>query len=304
MIYTLTLNPSLDYHIWLSDFTEGTIHPVLKDWKDAGGKGINVSKVLQILGKESMILGFVGGFTGSFIRGQIEQLNISHRLIEVQGDSRINVKLKSGKESEISGKSPLINPEALSELFAQLEKLSKEDYLVLAGSVPDSLPADIYQTIMKQTRAKGVQIILDAKGKSLRESLKENPFLIKPNHHELGDLFGVIIRSAEEALIYGRKALDLGAQHVMVSMAGKGAVFVSEQECLIAEFPERKPVNSIGAGDSMVAGFLFAYTLFGKKDIAFRYAVAAGTATALSEGFCTKEKIEDFMPYISIKQTV
>lgn len=304
MIYTLTLNPSLDYHIWLSDFTEGTIHPVLKDWKDAGGKGINVSKVLQILGKESMILGFVGGFTGSFIRGQIEQLNISHRLIEVQGDSRINVKLKSGKESEISGKSPLINPEALSELFAQLEKLSKEDYLVLAGSVPDSLPADIYQTIMKQTRAKGVQIILDAKGKSLQESLKENPFLIKPNHHELGDLFGVIIRSAEEALIYGRKALDLGAQHVMVSMAGKGAVFVSEQECLIAEFPERKPVNSIGAGDSMVAGFLFAYTLFGKKDIAFRYAVAAGTATALSEGFCTKEKIEDFMPYISIKQTV
>jgi 1-phosphofructokinase len=304
MIYTLTLNPSLDYHIWLSDFTEGTIHPVLKDWKDAGGKGINVSKVLQILGKESMILGFVGGFTGSFIRGQIEQLNISHRLIEVQGDSRINVKLKSGKESEISGKSPLINPEALSELFAQLEKLSKEDYLVLAGSVPDSLPADIYQKIMKQTRAKGVQIILDAKGKSLRESLKENPFLIKPNHHELGDLFGVVIRSAEEALIYGRKALDLGAQHVMVSMAGKGAVFVSEQESLIAEFPERKPVNSIGAGDSMVAGFLFAYTLFGKKDIAFRYAVAAGTATALSEGFCTKEKIEDFMPYISIKQTV
>lgn len=304
MIYTLTLNPSLDYHIWLPDFTEGTIHPVQKDWKDAGGKGINVSKVLQILGKESVILGFVGGFTGSFIRGQIEQLNISHRLIEVQGDSRINVKLKAAKESEISGKSPLISPEALSELFAQLEKLSKEDYLVLAGSVPDSLPADIYQTIIKQTRAKGVQIILDAKGESLRESLKENPFLIKPNHHELGDLFGVVIQSAEEALIYGRKALDLGAQHVMVSMAGKGAVFVSEQENLIAEFPERKPVNSIGAGDSMVAGFLFAYTLFGKKDIAFRYAVAAGTATALSEGFCTKEKIEAFIPYISIKQTV
>jgi 1-phosphofructokinase len=304
MIYTLTLNPSLDYHIWLSDFTEGTIHPVQKDWKDAGGKGINVSKVLQVLGKESVILGFAGGFTGSFIRGQIEQLNIAHRLIEVQGDSRINVKLKAAKESEISGKSPLISQEALSELFAQLEKLSKEDYLVLAGSVPDSLPADIYQTIMKQTRAKGVQIILDAKGKSLRESLKENPFLIKPNHHELGDLFGVSIQSAEEALIYGRKALDLGAQHVMVSMAGKGAVFVSEQESLIAEFPERKPVNSIGAGDSMVAGFLFAYTLFGKKDIAFRYAVAAGTATALSEGFCTKEKIEAFMPYISIKQTV
>jgi 1-phosphofructokinase len=304
MIYTLTLNPSLDYHVWLSSFTEGTINPVEKDWKDAGGKGINVSKVLKALGKESVVLGFIGGFTGSFIREQIEHLQIAHQLIEVQGDSRINIKLKAGKESEISGKSPVIGELALNQLFFQLERLSEKDYLVLAGSVPDSLPTDIYQKIMERVQAKGTRIILDAKGKSLQESLKEEPFLIKPNHHELGDLFGVSIQSAEEALVYGQKALAMGAKHVIVSMAGKGAVFISEHESLIAEFPAKKPVNSIGAGDSMVAGFLYAYTEFGQRETAFRYAVAAGSATALSEGFCTKEKIDLFMPNISIRQNV
>ncbi len=302
MIYTLTLNPSIDYHVSIPVFSEGTINTVQKEWKAAGGKGINVSKVLKALGKESTVLGFVGGFTGIFIQKQVEQLGIPHQLIEVEEDSRINVKMKAQTETEITGKSPEIPKQALEQLMLQLEQLTENDYLVLAGSVPESLPKEIYQLIMKKLRSKGIRIFLDAKGTALRNSLSEKPFLIKPNHHELGDLFGVSISSLEEAAAYGRFAVELGAQNVIVSLAGDGAVFVNEKETYIAQIPPSKPVNSIGAGDSMVAGFLYAYASNFEIKEAFRFSVAAGSTTALSEGFCTPEKIKDFLPSIKIKK--
>lgn len=302
MIYTLTLNPSIDYHIRLLDFTEGTINQVQNEWKVEGGKGINVSKVLKNLGMESMILGFVGGFTGDFIREQINQQGIAHQLIQIAEDSRINMKLKSSVETEITGVSPRISEPALHELFEQLEKLTDEDFLVLAGSVPDCLPTDIYQRIIQHLQTRRVRIFLDTKGQALRNSLSQHPFLIKPNHHELGELFGVKITSPQDAIIYGRKAIQLGAENVIVSMAGEGAVFVNSQQAFLAQIPPSEPVNSIGAGDSMVAGFLFYYVKTGQVAKAFQYAVAAGSTTALSKGFCTPEKIQQFLPRIIITE--
>jgi 1-phosphofructokinase len=302
MIYTLTLNPSLDYHVWVRRLTAGTIHEVEKEWKDPGGKGINVSKVLKILGMESTALGFIGGFTGAFIRQQIELQGIAHRFIQLEQDSRINIKVKAETETDLSGRSPEITKAALNELFNQLDLLTAGDVLVLAGSVPDSLPEDIYQTIMNRLDHKGIRMILDAKGKALLHSLSVNPFLIKPNHHELGDLFGVAVASPVQAVEYAAKAVEMGAENVIVSLAGEGAVMVNKERAYIARIPQMKVVNSIGAGDSMVAGFLYAYTQERSNTEAFRFAVAAGSATAISEGFCTHETINRILPHIIIQE--
>lgn len=301
MIYTLTLNPSIDYHIRLESFSQGKINSVKEEWKVAGGKGINVSKVLKSLGKETTALGFVGGFTGTFIQKEVEKLGISHRFIQVEEDSRINLKMKAETETEITGLSPCVPQLAMDELFRQLRELDGEDFLVLAGSVPHSLPSDIYQTVMNELQPKGVRIFLDAKGKALQQGLSSRPFLIKPNHHELGELFDVSIQSPEEAIRFGMKAVAMGADNVIVSLAGDGAVFVNKEHTLIAEIPPSKPVNSIGAGDSMVAGFLYAYTRRLGVEEAFRFAVAAGSTTALSQGFCTPEKIQAFLPNVQIQ---
>ncbi|CAJ1004352.1 MAG: 1-phosphofructokinase [Brevibacillus sp.] len=300
MIYTVTLNPSIDYHVWVPALDKGTIHEAHKEWKDAGGKGINVSKVLRLLGVDSTALGFVGGFTGAFIRQQVERAGIAHQFLSIEQDSRINIKIKADTETDISGVSPEIPAEALQQLFAQIDLLGPDDYLVLAGSVPKSLPLDIYPTIMKRLQGKGVRVFLDAKGEALKSGLSEQPFLIKPNHHELGELFGVEITTHNEAIACGRKALELGAQNVIVSMAEQGAVFVNREVAFAARIPKRKPVNSIGAGDSMVAGFLYAHTKGWRAEEAFRFAVAAGTTTALSEGFCTHETIRTYLPEISV----
>jgi 1-phosphofructokinase len=300
MIYTLTLNPSIDYHVWIPALSEGVINSVQKERKVAGGKGINVSKVLNLLGMNSSVLGFIGGFTGKFIKKEIDSIGITHQLIQVPGDSRINIKIKADTETDLSGVSPHIPEEAVQQLFAQLQKLTNEDVLVLAGSVPDSLPKDIYQTIMEQLSGKSIRIFLDSKGEALKNCLAQRPFLIKPNHHELGELLQTVIKDPQEALRQGRKVVEMGAQNVIVSLAGQGAVFVNDQEAYIAQIPSSQPVNSIGAGDSMVAGFLFNYLQNKQMESAFRFAVAAGSATALSEGFCTPEAIETILPQVLI----
>lgn len=302
MIYTVTLNPSIDYHVWIESMSEGAIHQAKKEWKAAGGKGINVSKVLHNLGSASVALGFVGGFTGAYIQQQLEQEGMEHRFIPISEDSRVNIKIKAERETDLSGVSPHIPIAALKQLLEQLDQLHRDDFLVLAGSVPESLPADIYQLIMQRMNQLGVNVILDAKGTALKNALAEKPFLIKPNHHELGELFGVSVETSEDAVRYGKQALEMGAANVIVSMAGDGAVFVNRQAALLAKFPKQQLVNSIGAGDSMVAGFLYAYTRGQHEKEAFRFAVAAGSTTAISEGFCTPEKIEGFLPQISITE--
>ncbi|HJV44315.1 MAG TPA: 1-phosphofructokinase [Bacillota bacterium] len=303
MIYTLTLNPSIDYHVWLNSLSQGEIHTVEKEQKVAGGKGVNVSKVLKLLGMNSVALGFIGGFTGEFIKNEIESLGVSHDLVSITGDSRINIKIKADTETDISGLSPVIPESALKLLFSQLERLTSQDILVLAGSVPESLPKDIYQNIMNRLEKKDVHIFLDSKGDALKSCLLKRPFLIKPNHHELGELLQVKIESPIEALAYGKRVVEMGAQNVIVSLAEQGAVFVSAQEAYMAKIPSYQPVNSIGAGDSMVAGFLFSYLQEQSIESVFRFAVAAGTATALSEGFCTPDTIKEILPQVLITRS-
>ncbi|MGD8190438.1 1-phosphofructokinase [Brevibacillus ginsengisoli] len=300
MIYTVTLNPSIDYHVWVPALQEGSIYQVQKEWKVFGGKGLNVSHVLHILGMESTALGFIGGFTGQYIQSQLETVGIHHQFIPIEQDSRINLKIKALKETDMSGIAPHIPAEALDQLMEQVKQLGEQDTLVLAGSVPDSVPGDIYQTIMKQVRGRGVRVLLDAKGEALLAGLQEHPYLIKPNHHELGEVFDVTISTPGEAISCARKAVEMGAQQVIVSLAGEGAAYVNQSEAFIAEFPKQKAVNSIGAGDSMIAGFLYATAQNYSIEEVFRFAVAAGSATALSEGFCTREKIRNYLPEIII----
>ncbi|MDR7313798.1 1-phosphofructokinase [Brevibacillus nitrificans] len=300
MIYTVTLNTSIDYHVWLQTLTPNSIHQALKEWKSAGGKGINVSKVLRNLEQPSVALGFVGGFTGAFIRQELEREGIVHQLISIAEDSRINIKIKAGAETDISGVSPYIPSEAQDQLLGQLDLLTREDVLVLAGSVPASMPADFYGMTMQRLRPQGVRVILDAKGMALAHALPERPFLIKPNQHELGELFGVQVTTCEEAVHYARKALDMGASNVIVTLGGNGAVFVSPETELVAQFPKQQAINSIGAGDSVVAGFLYGVSLDWKIKDAFRFAVAAGCSTAIAEGFCTREHVDAFLPQITL----
>ncbi|WCK55279.1 1-phosphofructokinase [Aneurinibacillus sp. Ricciae_BoGa-3] len=302
MIYTLTLNPSIDYHITLPAFTEGGLNRVQKERKTAGGKGINVSLVLKKLGMESLALGFTGGFTGRFIEGELLEAGIHTEFLRIGEDSRINIKLHAEKETELTGVSPRIPREKLDALLLRLSRLTNKDTLVLSGGVPGSLDQGIYGTIMKRLQVKGVRIFLDASGAALEKALEERPFLIKPNQQEVSDLFGVPIETAEEAITYARKLLPLGPENVIVSLGGEGAVLVNHHEAFIARIPRSKPINTIGAGDSMVAGFLYQYVRQEDVESAFRFAVAAGSATALSEGFCTPESIEAFLPHIILKK--
>lgn len=300
MIYTVSLNPSIDYHIWLPSLQVGRITGATKEIKMAGGKGINVSKVLKNLGKESVALGFIGGFTGEFIAQEMEALDISTSFIKVEGDSRINVKMKAETETDISGVSPEIPEAAFAQLMDQIQSLHKDDYLVLAGSVPKSLKSDTYEIMMDVLAKKGLQIALDASGDALKSGITKKPFFIKPNHHELGELFGVTIATPMEAYQYAKRIIDQGVENVIVSLAGKGAVFVNQEGAYVAEFPESKPVNSIGAGDSVVAGFLYAKCEQMQEAEAFQFAIACGTATALSEGFCTPTTIAKYLPTIQV----
>ncbi|MCT2346419.1 1-phosphofructokinase [Bacillales bacterium AN1005] len=301
MIYTLTLNPSVDYIIELSEVNLGELNRTEQTSKFAGGKGINVSKVLQRMGVESKALGFVGGFTGDYIKNQLKQEAIHTDFVQVEEDTRINVKVKAADETELNAAGPTISAEKLAELKEKISKLNSEDLLVLAGSIPSTLPANTYEELVKICSENKVSFVVDAEGELLQKVLPYNPFLIKPNHHELGDLFDTTITSAEDVIPYGRKLLELGAQNVIVSLAGDGAVFINQHETIISTVPKGEVKSSVGAGDSMVAGFLAKYKETQDLKEAFRYSIASGSATAFSIGLCTKEKVESLLPQVVLK---
>lgn len=300
MIYTVTLNPSVDYIVGLANFELGKVNIVDHDKKFAGGKGVNVSRVLHNLGVHSKALGFVGGFTGEFIETALTGEGLSPHFIKVEGDTRINIKLKADVETEINGLSPEIDETSLSTLYKQLSELNSDDIVVLAGSVPSSVPSSIYSSIIASL-PEGVEAIVDTKGAALKEVVESKPFLVKPNHHELGDFFGVQITSIEEAIPYGRKLRDLGAQNVIISLADKGAVFLSSQGDFVGNAPKGEVKNSVGAGDSVVAGFLSTYVSTNSLKDAFHTGIAAGSASAFSTGFCTKEDIETLKKQITVR---
>lgn len=293
MIYTVTFNPSLDYIVSVDDFKLGLTNRTSSELLLPGGKGINVSTILTNLGIESTALGFVAGFTGDEIIRKVEEIGVRSDFIRIEdGISRINVKLKSIDGTEINGMGPDISQEKTEELMKKLDVLVPGDVLVLAGSIPVSMPDDIYSRILERLEGKGVTFVVDATGELLLNVLKYHPFLIKPNNHELGDIFGVKLKTREEVVPYGRKLQEMGAKNVLISMAGEGAVLVAEDGS-VYETPAPKGVlvNAVGSGDSMVAGFTAGW--MEKKDYrhAFYMGVASGSASAFSEYLATKDEI-------------
>ena len=260
----------------------------------AGGKGINVSIVLQNLGIENTALGFIAGFTGEEIRRQVSQIGICAQFISIpEGISRINLKLRSIDGTEINGMGPTIGQAQLDALYEKLDTLTDQDTLVLAGSIPASMPSSIYSDIMERLQEKGVTFVVDATKQLLLNVLRYKPFLIKPNNHELGELFGVTLSTREAVVPYARRLQERGARNVLISMAGQGAVLVAEDSSVhLPPAPKGTLVNAVGAGDSMVAGFLAGWQEQHDYSHAFRMGVAAGSASAFSRYLATREEVE------------
>ena len=299
MIYTVTFNPALDYIVRVEDLTLGRVNRTNYEHILPGGKGINVSIVLKNLGHDSCALGFMAGFTGREIERRLGQAGIRSDFIDVAGMSRINVKVKSREETEINGLGPDIRPADIDALFAQLDRLVEGDVLVVSGSVPASLPADMYERILSRMEGRGIEVVVDATRDLLVNVLPYHPFLIKPNTHELGEIFGVELATCDEVVPYAKRLQERGARNVLVSMAGEGAVFVSERgEVSTSEAPKGTVVNSVGAGDSMVAGFVAGWLETSDAASAFRMGLCTGSASAFSEELATRPEVEALLATI------
>lgn len=293
MINTITLNPSLDYIVKVDNFKVDAVNRSNEEQIYPGGKGINVSIVLNNLGVKNTALGFIAGFTGDEILRRIKDHGVDCDFIKLEsGLSRINVKLKSNEETEINGSGPMISESDLELLFEKISHLKKGDYLVLSGSIPSSVPNDIYESIMKKLLDKEVEFIVDATKDLLLKVLKYKPFLIKPNHHELAELFNVTLNDDNDIIKYGKKLQGMGAKNVLISMAGDGAILIPENgEPIKREVPKGILKNSVGAGDSMVAGFISGYLKNNDINEAFKMGIATGSASAFSEELATKDQV-------------
>ena len=296
MVYTVTFNPAIDYVVHTGEMKLGATNRSEREEMYFGGKGINVSIVLRELGIDSKAFGFTAGFTGEAIEKGLADVGIDTDFVRLEkGNSRINVKIKASEETELNGQGPDIDDKAISALFEKLDKLSDGDTLVLAGSIPSSLPADIYERILERLSGRNIRAVVDATKDLLLNVLKYKPFLIKPNNHELGEMFGVTLNSDEEIETYARKLQEMGAVNVLVSMAGDGAILIDEygkmHRCGVCKGVVK---NSVGAGDSMVAGFI-AGVIKGDYEYALKLGTAAGGATAFSDGLATKEEITELV---------
>ncbi|WP_315372505.1 1-phosphofructokinase [Paenibacillus xylanexedens] len=300
MIYTITLNPSIDYIVEVDELKLGGLNRMNRDLKLPGGKGINVSRILNQLGADNTAIGFLGGFTGRFINDKLQEDNIRTDFVTIADDTRINIKLKHGEETEINGLGPAISAEEAEQLLHKLSSLQKGDIVILSGSVPPSLGKDFYDRLIKVCKQTGAEFVIDTTGPALMEALEHAPLLVKPNHHELAELFGVTINTREELVLYGRKLLEAGAKHVLISMAGEGALFITKAEVHHANVPKGTVKNSVGAGDSMIGGFVGTYVQRGNLLEAFRTGVASGSATAFSDDLATRELIDELRNQVTI----
>ena len=293
MIYTVTFNPSLDYIVSIDNFKLGKTNRTITELMLPGGKGLNVSTVLYNLGIENTALGFTAGFVGEELKRLAKETGYSCDFIDIkEGVSRINVKMKDFDGTEINGMGPVIDEGALNALMKKLDMLKNGDVLVLAGSIPSSMPSDIYSRILETLNGRRIRFVVDATKNLLLNVLQFRPFLIKPNNHELGEIFGVTLVSKDDVVPYAKKLQEMGAVNVLVSMAGEGAVFVDETgKVHQLDAPKGILVNAVGAGDSMVAGFLAGWEEQRNYEHAFKMAVAAGSASAFSELLATKDEI-------------
>ncbi|SFB11167.1 fructose-1-phosphate kinase [Lentibacillus halodurans] len=296
MIYTITLNPSIDYVIHINQLHLGELNKMENEMKFPGGKGINVSRLLHELKYDTTALGFLGGFTGDFIVGELNNKGIRAKFTPIHGETRINIKLKSETETEINGLGPEILPHEADHLLCQLGDLTRQDMIILSGSTPPSLNNDYLQQLIEQIASSGASFVTDTTGNALKSVLPYRPLLVKPNMEELGGLFGVTLSSLNEVVYYGKKLLDLGTQYAIVSMAGDGALLFTEEGIYQGSTPAGHVKNSVGAGDSMIAAFAGKWKETGDVMEAFRMGLASGSATAFSDDLA---KAEDIYPLLN-----
>lgn len=302
MIYTVTLNPSIDFIVRLDHLELGSVNRMTSDDKFAGGKGINVSRILQRLDVDNTATGFIGGFTGRFVEDGLTAEGIKANFVQVSEDTRINVKIKAGEETEINGTGPKISDEKLEELKAILAGLSSEDTVVFAGSAPSSLGNQVYNTLIPIAKKAGAEVVCDFEGQTLLDSLNYQPLLVKPNNHELADIFGVELNGLEDIEKYAREILAKGAKNVIISMAGDGALLVTPEAAYFAKPIKGTVKNSVGAGDSMVAGFTGEYVKSGDPIEALKWGVACGTATTLSDDLATAEFTKETYQKVEVEK--
>ncbi|GAB9259353.1 1-phosphofructokinase [Lactobacillus sp. AN1001] len=302
MIYTVTVNPSIDYIVQLNELTLGEVNRMDYDNKLPGGKGINVSRILKELGLDNTAWGFLGGFTGEFVKEALEKTGLKTNFTPIKADTRINVKIKAQAETEINGRGPELTKEEIAAFTAQFDKLTADDVVIFAGSLVPSLSDDFYFDLIKVIRQKGAQFVIDTTGESLLKTLPENPLVVKPNNHELAELFGVKLNSIDDIVKYGKKLLEMGAQHVLISMAGDGGLMITKDKVYRSYAPKGTVINSVGAGDSMIGGFTGTYAKTKDPLEAFRYGLACGSATAFSEDLADADKINEILPMIEIEE--
>lgn len=300
MVYTVTFNPSLDYIVDVPNYTEGMTNRTSKELIYPGGKGINVSIVLRNLGVDSIALGFAAGFTGEEIKRLMAESGVKNDFITCdEGISRINLKIRNIDGMEINGMGPKINQSAIDKLYEKLDTLSDGDTLILAGSIPSSMPETMYMDILEHLSEKKLNIVVDATKDLLMNVLKYHPFLIKPNNHELGEIFGLELKTQEELITHAKKLQDLGARNILVSMAGDGALLLAEDGSVYrSETPKGKLINAVGAGDSMVAGFVAGYQKTGSYEDAFYMGLCTGSASAFSEKLATEAEVKALLTQI------
>uniref|UniRef100_UPI003F4C2D0E 1-phosphofructokinase n=1 Tax=Brachyspira catarrhinii TaxID=2528966 RepID=UPI003F4C2D0E len=304
MIYTLTLNPAVDYYMDMNKLEEGELNKVNTSYTLAGGKGINVSKVLKNFGIESVALGFCGGFTGEYIKSDLNKYGIKDNFISLAENTRINVKIKTEKkETEIMGKSPKILQENIDQLLSIIDNnIQDNDILVLSGSVPSSVKEDIYKDIIQKTKLKNnVKVILDSRETAFKIAVKENVFLTKPNRKELSEYFGRDIKTVYDIITYARQLVEDGSDNVLVSLGKDGSALVTKEGSYIGNAPEGKLVSSVGAGDAMVAGIVYGISKNLSILDSYKYAIASGTATAFSEGLTTFEDMNNLLDKVEVK---
>lgn len=302
MIYTVTFNPAIDYAIEIDEINFGETNRSKNTYIYPGGKGINISRVLKNLEVKSTALAFVGGFTGKYLEYYLKEADIDTDFIHLDEPTRINVKLKSNVETEINAKGPDISDEKLDEFYKKIDNLEDGDFLILAGNIQSSLRRDMYFEIQERCSKKDIHIIVDTTGEALEKTLSSKPLLIKPNIRELEEIFNVEIKGNDEIIKYGQMLIDKGAENAIISMGGDGAILLVENQVYFAKAPKGELRNSVGSGDSMIAGFLSSYTKTKDSLNSFRWAVAAGSATAFSTDLAKKEEVEELIERVDIER--
>ena len=303
MYYTITLNPAVDMLTKASNFSLGKLNRTQEAKYVVGGKGINISILLNNIGEKSKVLGFVAGFTGYFIKSELDKLDIEHDFIETLGTTRINMKLTTDTETEINGQSSAVNAENISEFFAKLDVLTTEDVVFLSGNVIAGMELEDFKKIAEKVATKGATLVVDSNKDLVLDTLQYKPFVVKPNEFELGEMFGITLNGLEEILVYARKLQECGAQNVLVSRGAKGAILLTENdEVLEVNVAEGKIVSTVAAGDSMLVMFVAKYNETKDYAEALKYASAAGGATSFSIGVGSKKLIEELLPQIKVKK--